>query len=358
MPDNTSIVEDVNSIILRMDTEGRITFFNRFACDFFGYGKSEISGKNVIGTIVPLTDSAGASLSAMIKDIMVNPGKYVNNENENILRDGRRVWISWTNRAILGDDGRAKEIICVGNDITKIKQAEDALKEMDRRKSDFVANVSHEFKNPLATIRESLSLVLQGITGEVSAEQKAIIEVAKKNVERLIRLVTDLLDISKIEAGKMHLKRERIEIGPLVDEIAADNAAEISKKEFKLTKNIPPDLGALYADKDKITQVVINLLSNAIKYTLPGGTILIKCEDAGKEIRFEVFNSGPGITKENMDKLFNKFERITAEKQEGTGLGLAISRDIIVLHKGKIWVESEPGKGAKFIFTLPKDLRN
>jgi hypothetical protein len=230
------LVEDVNSIILRMDIEGRIIFLNRFALDFFGYKESEILNKNVVGTIVPLADSAGTNLKAMIKDIMVNPRKYVNNENENILHDGRAVWISWTNRAIFNDDGQVEEIICVGNDISKIKKAEETLREMDKRKSAFVANVSHEFKNPLMTIRESLSLITDGLVGDVSGKQKEMLEIAKKNINRLIRLVTDLLDLSKIEAGKMKLKREKIEVGPLADEVVSNNSQEILKNILLLQK--------------------------------------------------------------------------------------------------------------------------
>ncbi len=348
------LVEDVNSIILRIDTAGRIIFLNKFARRFFGYKNSEILGKNIVSTIVPAADSAGADLKAMINDLMANPKRYVNNENENILRDGRRVWISWTNRAVFDKDKRAKEILCVGNDISRVKKVEEMLKDMDARKSAFVANVSHEFKNPLATIKGSLALILDGLGGDVSANQREMLEIAKKNIDRLIRLVTDLLDLSKIEAGKMKLKKEKIILGPLVDEVVSGNSKEISDKRLTFKKYIPDDIGLLWADKDKFTQVVINLVGNAIKYTPDGGKVTIKLARAGRNIRFEISNTGPGIARDDIGKLFDKFERITAEKQEGTGLGLSISKDIIELHKGKIWAESEPGKGAKFIFIMPK----
>jgi len=116
-------------------------------------------------------------------------------------------------------------------------------------------------------------------------------------------------------------------------------------------------IGFLWGDKDKLEQVIVNLLSNAIKYSPSGGNIAIKLTGTEDEIRFEIFNAGSDITKKDIDKLFNKYERITAEKQEGTGLGLYISKSIIGLHKGKIWVESELGKGSRFIFTLPRNLR-
>jgi two-component system, OmpR family, phosphate regulon sensor histidine kinase PhoR len=242
--------------------------------------------------------------------------------------------------------GRRSGAVIVLNDLTRISRLETV-------RQDFVANVSHEFKNPLASIKGALALVLDGLGGDISAKQREMLEIAKKNIDRLVRLVTDLLDVSRIEAGKMKLKREKIALGPLVDEVIAGNSREISAKRLTFKKYIPDDIVLLWADKDKFTQVVINLVSNAIKYTPDGGKVAIKLARAGKNIRFEISNSGPGISKENIAKLFDKFERITAEKQEGTGLGLSITKDIIELHKGKIWAESAPGRGAKFIFTLP-----
>jgi len=348
------LVQDANSIILRMDTKGNVTFFNKFAQIFFGFKEKEILGKSVIGTIVPLTDSAGKNLEKMIVDLTRNPKKYVNNDNENMLHSGERVWISWTNKALSGKKGQVNEIICIGNDISKIKKAEELIKEMDRRKSAFVANVSHEFKNPLGIIKESLAIILDGSTGEIKDEQKVMLDTANKNIQRLIRLVTDLLDVSKIEAGKMKLKKEKIDIASLADEVTANNSAEVSKKQLILEKDFSNDAGLVAADTDKLTEVITNLLSNAIKYTPSGGKITIKLSGSTKEVRFEISDSGPGIAEKDFNKLFDKFERLTAERQEGTGLGLSITKDIIELHKGKIWVESELGKGTKFIFTLPR----
>jgi PAS domain S-box-containing protein len=349
------LVQDANSIILRMDTQGRITFLNRFAQNFFGFRQKDIVGKSVIGTIVPVADSAGRDLKAMIGDLVRHPGKYVNNENENMLHSGERVWIAWTNKLLSGKQKRVREILCVGNDISKIKKAEELLKQMDRRKSAFVANVSHEFKNPLANMRLSLAYLSDGSAGELNEKQKEVLGIAQRNTERLIRLVTDLLDISKIEAGKMKLEKEEVLIAPLLDEVIIANGEEVSRKKMVLEKNFSESAGSVWADRDKLTQVMINLLSNAIKYTREGGKIILGLSGAPKEIRFEISDSGPGIAREDFCRLFDKFDRLTAEREEGTGLGLSITKDIIELHKGRIWVESELGKGSKFIFTLPRN---
>ncbi len=234
------------------------------------------------------------------------------------------------------------------------KKSEKLSKEMNKRKLDFVANVSHEFKNPLAIINVAIAMGIDGLFGKVTIKQKEMLKVAKNNVERLIRLTTNLLDISAMESGMVKLKREKIGIGLLIDEIIFNNGEEISKKRLMVKKDIPEDIGSLWADKDKVTQVIVNILSNAIKYTPSGGNIAIKLLGTDNEIRFEISDTGAGIAKKDIDKLFNKFERIFAEKQEGTGLGLSIAKDIVELHKGKIWVESETGKGSRFIFTLPR----
>jgi signal transduction histidine kinase len=246
----------------------------------------------------------------------------------------------------------------------KLENANERLKKLDQLKSDFVANVSHEFKNPLARIKESLSLMLDEVIGKINPKQEEILELGKRSIDRLIRLVTDLLDLSKIEAGKMDMKREVIEIEPLLDEILREYKKEISDKRLTIDKQVPKDIGSVWADKDKLTEVIINLLSNAIKYTPSGNKIIIKFSGDEKEVRFEIADTGPGIAKENLEKIFNKFERILAERQEGTGLGLSIAKDIVKLHKGKIWVESPAWKdlpagsqGSRFIFTLPRDLR-
>jgi len=241
--------------------------------------------------------------------------------------------------------------------LKKLDEANEKLKELDKRKSAFVANVSHEFRSPLTAIKESLSIVLDGFTGDINIKQKKILESGKKNLERLIRLVTNLLDLSKIEAGKVQMKKEQFDIMPLMDEILTTYEGEISKKKSTLKKDVPQDIGSIWADRDKLSEVIINLLNNAIKYTPTKGNIAVKLEGGKEEVRFEISDTGPGIPKEDQDKIFDKFERITSEKQEGTGLGLPIAKDIVELHKGKIWIESEIGKGSKFIFTLPRNLR-
>lgn len=236
----------------------------------------------------------------------------------------------------------------------ELEAANRKLKELDRIKSDFVANVAHEFRTPLTIIKGNIDLVTKGGLGEVSPEQADLLGSATKVANRLSRLVNDLLDISKIESGKMQLKKERININKIIEENLPTFDKMTKDKKQVLHTELAKDMCEINADMDKITQVFVNLLSNAIKYSPDGGEITVKTVNLEKEIMVEVADKGEGIAAENLDAVFDKFTRVTAEKKEGTGLGLPIAKDIVVLHKGRMWVKSELGKGSQFYFTLPK----
>lgn len=242
--------------------------------------------------------------------------------------------------------------------VSELEEANKKLSKLDRMKSEFVADVSHEFKNPLAIIKESMALIGDGSIGEINQQQRQVLESGKKTVDRLIRLVSNLLDLSKMEFGKVEIKRERIDMLALVEDLLYGYRMQITKKDIRLMKHFHVGSGVAWADRDRISQVILNLLDNAIKYSPHGGEIGIRMAESTNEILFEISDHGKGIPKENFDKLFSKFERIDTEKQEGTGLGLSIAKEIIEQHKGRIWVESGVGIGSRFIFTIPKDFRS
>jgi len=163
------------------------------------------------------------------------------------------------------------------------------------------------------------------------------------------------LDISSIESGKMKLKKEPIDINDVIEQNIGIFNKIIGEKKQSLSKELASGMPKVKADIDKITQVVVNLLGNAVKYTPDNGRIYIKSAVLEKEILVEISDTGKGINSNNVDKIFDKFTRVTAEKKEGTGLGLPIAKDIVLLHNGRIWVKSEEGKGSSFYFTLPKE---
>ena len=237
---------------------------------------------------------------------------------------------------------------------TELEAANKKLQQLDKIKSDFVLNVAHEFRTPLTIIKGNVDLVNKGGLGPVAPVQKEMLDGAINIVNRLSRLVNDLLDISKIESGKMELKKEPVQMNKIIEENLIIFDKLIKDKKQGLQKDLARDLPEVSADKDKVTQVFINLLSNAVKYTPESKEIRVKTVNLEREIMVEISDAGEGVAPDNLDKIFDKFTRVTAEKKEGTGLGLPIAKDIVNLHKGRIWVKSELGKGSQFYFTLPK----
>jgi len=237
----------------------------------------------------------------------------------------------------------------------ELQKANDKLKVMDERKSSFVAAVSHEFCNPLFVVLEVLEQLYEGIGGQRPTEQQEeILDVSKREVERLLRMVSDLLDISKIEAGKLSLRMEEIDLAAHLQEVLLSFDLLSKKKAVEITFQIPDQSVVAKVDQDKFTQIVRNLLSNALRYTPEGGRVEVALSDLESEIRVEIADEGPGIAEEYREKIFDKFERIQTERQEGTGLGLPIARDLVNLHHGRIWIENKPGNGSRFYFTIPK----
>jgi len=233
------------------------------------------------------------------------------------------------------------------------KDLEEAL----RIKSDFTSTVSHELRTPLAAIKESVAIVLDGITGNITQDQANFLGIAKKNIDRLARLINDVLDFQKLESGRMALNKRLNDINVVVKEVKAMMAPLTAEKHLALDLDLENDLPNTLFDKDKIIQVITNLVSNAIKFTEAGGIIISTSEEKNL-IKVSISDTGPGISKDNIQKLFRRFEQLESgidRKVGGTGLGLAISKEIIDLHEGFIWVESTPGKGSSFIFTLPID---
>lgn len=244
----------------------------------------------------------------------------------------------------------------IKNILRKIIYYAAQAKYSDQLKSTFVTTVSHELKNPLSIIKTNLSNMLEGLPGQINEEQKKIIELCHNVIERVNRLISDLLDLHKIEAGMVEVRRKLCNLVGILEIQIKEFEIALNKKRIKFIKEIKEEDLSVWADEDKITQVINNLLSNAIKYTPEEGVITLKIYPADDLVRLEFMNSGQSIPADRLEKIFDKFQRIDITK-EGTGLGLAITKDIVELHKGKIWAESEHDKGNKFVVILPRDLR-
>ena len=231
------------------------------------------------------------------------------------------------------------------------------LQELDQLKSDFISIVSHELRTPIAVMKGGVSLILDGVVGKITDNQRDLLTDTMDNIDRLTRLVTDLLDVSKIEAGKINLRRRSTDLCAMAENIVNVFDREAREKGIQLRTELPDGVLKLFVDDDKINQIFNNLISNAIRFTPSDGEIVIRVEDKEDHVECSVSDTGVGIAEKNIPKLFNKFVqigRVEGSGYKGTGLGLVIVKGLVEKHGGKIRVESELGKGSTFRFTLKK----
>jgi signal transduction histidine kinase len=235
------------------------------------------------------------------------------------------------------------------------KKVGHKLKEAMEAKADLVNMVSHDLRIPLTAIKEGIDIVLVGEAGKVNDEQKEFLDLAKRNVERLTRLITDFLDYQKIEADRQQFNIQKNDINELMKDVHKTMEPVARQKGLDFRIDLEEGLSKTEFDYDGITRVVTNLVSNALKFTAEG-SICLRTRKDENTIVVAVSDTGCGISKDDLGKLFQKYGQIKSAKVkdiEGTGLGLAISKLIVEHHRGKIWAESQPGKGSTFFFYLP-----
>ena len=235
------------------------------------------------------------------------------------------------------------------------KRSEDKLEEAMAVKSEFTSMVSHELRTPMTVIKEGISMVLEQAAESLSPLHRDYLETTQRNVDRLARLINDVLDFQKLESGQMEFRRDGYDVNAVIQESLADWTALAQPKGLELVTALIPGLPKVPFDKDKITQVLTNLVSNAVKFT-PKGKIAIRTEWLDNAVKVSVQDDGIGIKPEDLPKLFQSFSQIPfqgARKPGGTGLGLAISKKIVEMHRGKIGVDSVVGQGSTFYFLLP-----
>jgi PAS domain S-box-containing protein len=502
-----------NSIILRWSPEGRITFLNEFGQRFFGYTAPEILGRHMVGTLGPEQESEGRDLRSLIQEISADPLKFERNINENVRRNGERVWIDWTNKMVLNEQGQIQEILSIGSDITarmqaeeqirrlnadlrrhaetleqrvtertaelaaindeqraifesagtgivllrqrkivrcnrkleeisgygpgelagqstriwysddaayevggalvyeqlasgqtfrreqqmmrkdgslfwvrmslraldpndplqgavgiveditdereaaeKLRQAMEAAQAADRIKSAFLATMSHELRTPLNSIIGFTGIMLQGLTGPLNPEQHKQMSMVQKSSRHLLSLINDVLDISKIEAGQLHLASATFALRPYIEKMVNLIAPLAKQKAIDLQLDLAAEIGTITTDQRRLEQVILNLLSNALKFT-EQGWVRIACRLENQQYILTVTDSGIGMRPEEIPSLFQPFHQIDTgltRKHEGTGLGLSICQKIIDLMGGSIEVASQWEQGSTFTVRLPR----
>lgn len=238
----------------------------------------------------------------------------------------------------------------------RLKSANDKLEQINHLKNEFISMVSHELRTPLTTIKGFVSIVLNEETGPLNDQQRHFLETSDRAIDRLTLLVSDLLDISRIEAGQIKMQLRPIAIRDVCQRLSHSFDPQLKAQGLTLTLDIPEHLPAVLADPDRLGQVLDNFMTNSMKFTTQGG-ITISAVDKGDFVMISVKDTGQGIPKEEQERIFEKFYQIkvgSGYPSKGTGLGLAIVRSIIESHRGKVWVESEVGKGADFRFLIPR----
>ena len=226
------------------------------------------------------------------------------------------------------------------------------LKELDRMKSEFVMTASHELKTPLQSLGMSIELLKEGAADQLDDKQRQLLDAASEELARLKSLISDLLDLSRIEAGKVEMEFDRVSAGVLADKALGVFKAQADEGHIELTADVPDDVPEVRADPNKITWVLSNLIANALRYAR--GKITVSARHVGQWVHLSVADDGEGIPPEHQSHIFEKFVQVKSEKSVGgTGLGLAICKEIVRAHKGTIWVDSTPGEGSTFTFTLP-----
>lgn len=411
------LVQHANSAIVRLSPQGEITFINEFGQRFFGWSEAELVGRPAAELLFSTRPSAARDLRTLVDALRADPEAPVQRLTEIACKDGRRVWVAWTNKAVFGEDGELVGVFCVGSDVTEQREAEEALRrahdeleqrveartaelsrandalveenamhlqavaeirrlnadlearaaelaaanerlqELDRLKSEFLATMSHELRTPLNSIIGFTGILRAGMAGPLTDEQGKQLGMVHGSASHLLTLINDLLDLSRLEAGRIELDRRGYDLRAVVADVEASCRPAVSAKGLAFRVELPEGPLPLVGDRKRCFQVLLNLASNAVKFT-DRGEVRISAAVEGARLRVTVADTGIGIRPEHLGMLFEAFRQVDGSARrvyEGTGLGLYLCRKLLGLMGGEIGVESTFGQGSRFSFTLPRE---
>jgi PAS domain S-box-containing protein len=344
-----AILESITDGVVVTDIEGKIVAINRSAWQLLGAPEETMVGQDVRNLYRGFpADVTDAVVEAVSRLAAAGATQSYPSPAEVLLERDRRI-ISAHFAPILDEEAECRGVVTVLRDITREREIAQA-------KSEFVSIVAHELRTPMTSIKGYADLILSGAAGPVSEMQVQFLRVIHTNVERLAALVNDLLDISRIEAGRVKFDIHPLHMDEVAREVVASLQGEITHRNLELEVDIPSHLPAVQGDRNRIVQVLTNLVSNAYKYTPPGGHITLALHPVNGELQVDVSDTGIGIAPADSDRVFERFYRADHDlvrQQTGTGLGLPIAKSIVEMHGGRIWVRSELGKGSTFSFSLP-----
>ncbi|MDP3356232.1 MAG: PAS domain S-box protein [Polaromonas sp.] len=342
------ITDAVPALIAYVDKEQCFQFHNRAYEEAFGLSHQQLHGKH-------LREVMGEEFYELVRprveEVLSGYPVVYERSRQTPRGDHRDYVVNYFPR--YGDGENEGDVIgfySLATDITELKR-------IDRMKTEFVSTVSHELRTPLTSIRGSLGLIAGGVAGQLPDGVKALVGIAKSNCERLIRLINDILDIEKMESGKMNLDLQVVDLKPLMVQVLAANEGFGTAQNISLRLHFSEDPIRVQIDSDRLVQVVTNLLSNAMKFSPQGATVDVRVLRAGMGVRVEVRDHGAGIPEEFRNRIFQKFSQADSSdtrQKGGTGLGLNISRAIIERMGGTIGFDTEAGVGSTFFFELPE----
>lgn len=337
-------LEATDAAVLITDATGRAVYANRRFIRDFGYEPAEVLGRAPFfvapGPDGPVPPAAAAELAAAM-----TAGSHASLETAVRRKDGTPLDVEAILSPIAGEEGSPSHFVCVLRDIS-------ARKAVERMKSEFVSTASHELRTPLTALRGALGLLQK--PGDLDPRTARLLTIASQNTDRLIRLVSDLLDLDRIESGRLVMELQSVAAADLVEQSVAGVRTLADQAGIQLEAAVEPAL--VRADPDRAVQVLTNLLGNAIKFSEPGTVVRVSARREGGLLCFAVADQGRGIPPEQLGRIFDRFVQVDASdarQKGGSGLGLAIARAIVEQLGGRIWVESALGQGSTFYFTLP-----
>jgi PAS domain S-box-containing protein len=347
-----AVVASSDDAIISKTLEGNILTWNAGAERLFGYAAGETIGKSILLLIPPELHAEEADLLRRLRR-----GERIEHyETVRVTKDGRRRDVSLTLSPVFGEDGRIIAASKVARDVTQQKQAEAALREADRRKDEFLAVLAHELRNPLAPIRNSLHILR--LTGRLDGQTQQVTDIMERQVNHMVRLVDDLLEISRITRGMIELRKEQLDIGGIIRGAVETSRPLIEAGRHELELELPEEALMVEGDSVRLAQVFANLLNNAAKYTDPGGRILVSAASDGHDVVVKVRDNGVGIPADKLARVFDLFvqaDRNTERGRGGLGIGLTLAKWLVEMHGGTIGALSGgEGQGSEFVVRLPR----
>ena len=335
---------------IELETEKKNLIFNASSDAILVFSNNRLIQVNPAGKKLLGIDQVGEHLQDLDKICEIGIEEILNLESPSIIRIETSIGTRELEvRKLEPENPNDKQKIITMRDVTE-------QRELDRAKSNFISMVSHELRTPLNSILGFANVILSGATGPLADRQREFLEYIQSSSRHLVQLVSDILDLSRIDAGTFTLHKSKVLPEIIAKQVVSQLSGLAAEQNIELAFLSDKKIPKIEADGRRVEQVLINLVGNAIKFTPPGGKVIVRVRNQGDHVLFSVSDTGPGISEEDMDRIFERFYQPIMNPQaatKGTGLGLAIAKSLVEQHGGKIWVDSTLGQGSTFYFTLP-----